>query len=90
MALTVSPGPLTTDSQVYLLTSQYKICGGQSGTGPGFSLSVLISPRHCYSTTAPHPFIHMTLTLNDLRNCQGHERKCPSKMYKMRPKNLRT
>ena len=90
MALTVSAGPLTADSQVHLLTSQYGICGGQSGTGPGFSLSVLIFPCQYYSTSAPHPFIHMTLTLNDGSNCQRRETKRPSKMYKMRLKNLIT
>ena len=66
MALTVSPGRLTTDARVHLWAALYWICGGQSGTGPGFSLSVLIFPCHYYSTSAPHPFIHVALTLNDL------------------------
>ena len=90
MALTVSPESLTTDTGVHLMASPYRICGGQSGTGPGFSLSVLILPYQYYSTNAPHPFIHLTSTLYDLSKCQCHEMKCPSKMYKMRLKNLRT
>jgi len=73
MALTVSPGPLTTDSEVHTQASLYGICGGQSGTGPGFSLSVLIFPCQYYSTNAAHPFIHLTLTLYDPSNCQCHE-----------------
>jgi len=44
MALTVSPGPLTTDTQVHLWASLYGICGGQSATGPGFSLCVFGFP----------------------------------------------
>ena len=89
MALNVSPGPLTTDSRVHLQASPYRICGGQSGTGPGFSLSVLIFPCQYYSTlhtcqyysaNAPHPFIHLTLTLYELSNCQCREMKCRSKM----------
>jgi len=90
MALTVSPGPLTTDARVHLLASPYGICGGESSTEPGFSLSVLIFPFQYYSTNSPHPFIHLTLTLYVLSNCQCREMKRPSKMYKMRLKNLRT
>ena len=44
MAVTGSPASLTPDARVHLQTSLYGICGGQSGTGPGFSLSVLIFP----------------------------------------------
>ena len=51
-----------------------------------FSLNVLILPYHYYSTNAPY----LTLTLYDLSNCQFREMKHPSKMYKMRLKNLRT
>jgi len=43
-----------------------------------------------YSTNAPHPSIHLTLTLYDLSNCQCCEMKRPSKMYKTRLRNLRT
>jgi len=53
-------------------------------------LSVLIFSCQHYSTNAPRPFIHLTLTLYDLSNCQCREMKLPSKMYKMRLKNLRT
>jgi len=61
-----------------------------SGIGPGFSLSVLIFPCKYRSTNDPHPFIHLTLTLYDLSNCQCREIKHSSKMYKMRLKNRRT
>ena len=90
MALTVNPGPLTTHTHVHLWASPYGICGGQSGTGPGFSLSVLIFPCQHYSTSASYSFIHQTLTLYDLSDCQCHEMKRPSMMYNMRLKNLRT
>ena len=68
MALMVSPGPFTTDAQVHLWAGLSGICG-QSGTGPGFPLSVLIFPCQYYSTNAPHPLIRLTLTLYDLSNC---------------------
>jgi len=51
--------------------------------------SFLILSCQYYSTNAPHP-IHLTLTLYDLSKCQCREMKRPSKMYKMRLKNLRT
>jgi len=68
----------------------YEIFGGQSGTGPGFSLNVLIFPFLYYSTNAPHEFINLTLTMYDLSNCQYREMKHSRKMNKMRLKNLRT
>ena len=86
MAVTVSPGPVTTDAQVHLQSSPYGVYGGQSGTGPGSSLSVLIFRCQYYSTNAPHPFVHLTSTLYDLSNCQCCELKHPSKMYIMRLK----
>ena len=42
MAVTVSCGLLVTDAKVHLCASPYGICGEQSGTGPGFSLSVVV------------------------------------------------
>jgi len=69
MALTVSPGLFTTDAWVHLWAGPYEICGGQSGTGPGFPLIVLIFTCQYYSTNAPH----LTLTLYDFRNCQCRE-----------------
>ena len=50
------------------------------------SLSVLVFPRQYYFTNAPLRFIHLTLTLYDVAT----EMKRPSKMYKMRFKNVRT
>ena len=50
-----------------------------------FSLSILIFPCQYYSVNGPH----LTLTLYDLSNCQCCEMKSPSKMYRMRLKNLR-
>jgi hypothetical protein len=90
MAVSVSPGPLTTEARGGLWAALYGNRGGQCGTGPGFSLSVLIFTCQYYSTNAPHPFNHLTLTLYDLSNCQCREIKSPSKMYRMRLKNLRT
>jgi hypothetical protein len=70
---------------VHMQASPCGICAGQTGTGPGFALSVLIFPCQYYSTNAPH----LILTLYDLRNCQCLEMKHPSKMYKMSLKNRR-
>jgi hypothetical protein len=46
MAKAVSCWPLTTEIQVYAPVSPHLICGGQSGTGTGFPLSVSF---HCGS-----------------------------------------
>ena len=46
----------------------------------------LIFPCQYYSTYGPHPSIYLTLTLYDFSNCQCHEMKRPSKMYKTRLK----
>jgi hypothetical protein len=38
MAEVVSSQPVTMEAQVHSQASQYGICGGQSGSGTGFSL----------------------------------------------------
>jgi hypothetical protein len=50
MAQADSRQPLTAEARV----SPYGSCGGQSGTGTGFSLSSPLFPREYHSTMALH------------------------------------
>jgi hypothetical protein len=54
MAQAVSRLPLTSESRVSALISPCRTCGGQSGTGTGFSQSSSVSPYQYYSTLALH------------------------------------
>jgi hypothetical protein len=52
MAQTVSRRPLTAEAQVRCQVGQCGICGGQSGTGTGFSPSTSVFPSQFHSTGA--------------------------------------
>jgi hypothetical protein len=53
MAQAVSRRPLTAEDRVRSRVSPCGICGGQSGTGKGFSPSTSVFPCQFYSTVAP-------------------------------------
>jgi hypothetical protein len=57
MAQTVSHRPLTAESWVRARVNPRGICGGQSGTGTGFSPSSLIFPCQYHSTIILHTHI---------------------------------
>jgi hypothetical protein len=52
MAQVVSRRPLTAEAQVCAQVNQCGICGGQSGTGKGFSPSSSVFPSIYHSTVA--------------------------------------
>jgi hypothetical protein len=64
MAKAVSYQPLTTESRIQTRASPFGICGGQSGTGTGFSLSTSVPPRH-HSTNAAYSFILQSLIMKN-------------------------
>ena len=53
MAQAVSSQPLTAEARVRSRLSPCEICGGQSGTGTGFSPSTSVFPCQFHSTGAP-------------------------------------
>jgi hypothetical protein len=53
MAQAVSRRPSTAESRVRSRVSPCGVCGGQSGTGTGFSPSTLVFPCQFHSTGAP-------------------------------------
>jgi hypothetical protein len=55
MAQAVSRRPLTAEARVRSRVGQRGICGGQSGTGTGFSPSILVFSFQFHSTCAPLP-----------------------------------
>jgi hypothetical protein len=52
MAQVVSRRPLTAEARVRARVNPCGICGGQSGTGTGFSSSSSVSPCQYHSTVA--------------------------------------
>jgi hypothetical protein len=60
IAQAISHWPLTTEGQVCAQFCPGKICGGQSGTGTGFSVSFLIFLFHYRFTGAPYSYIIWT------------------------------
>ena len=59
----VSRRLLTAEARVQSQTSQCGICGGQSGSGTGFSPSTSDFSCQYSSTNAPYSFIHLPPTL---------------------------
>jgi hypothetical protein len=57
MAQAVSRCPVTEEARVRLRASPCGICGGQSGTGIGFSQSYSIFPCQYHSTIASYTSI---------------------------------
>jgi hypothetical protein len=53
MAQAVSRRPLTAKARVRSRVSPCRMCGGQSDTGTGFSLSTSVFPCQFHSTGAP-------------------------------------
>jgi hypothetical protein len=53
MAHAVSRRPPTAEARVRSRVNPCGICGGQSGTGTGFSPSTSVFPRQFHSTGAP-------------------------------------
>jgi hypothetical protein len=53
MAQAVSPRPVTAEAGVRSRVSPCEICGGQSGTGKGFSPSTSVFSFQFHSTGAP-------------------------------------
>jgi hypothetical protein len=61
MAQVVSLRPLTAEARVRSRVSPCGICGGQSGTGTGFSPSTLVFPCQFHFTGAP---LHVKMKQN--------------------------
>jgi hypothetical protein len=57
MAQAVSRWCLTAEARVRARVDPCKICGGQSGTGAGFSPSYLVFPFQYHSAIAPYSSI---------------------------------
>jgi hypothetical protein len=57
MAQVVSRRPLTAEARVRDRVNPCGICGGQSGTGTGFSTSSSVFPCQYHSTVAPQTHI---------------------------------
>jgi hypothetical protein len=57
MAQMVSHWPLIAEAKVHSWVNPCAICGGQSGTGTGLSLSSLVFTCQCHSTMALYTHI---------------------------------
>jgi hypothetical protein len=66
MAQAVSRRPLTAEARVRSRVSPCVICGGQSGTGKGFSPTASVFPCQLHCTVAP--LFEKTETTNHLHH----------------------
>jgi hypothetical protein len=58
MSHAVSCRFLTAESRLHIQVSRYGVCGGQRGTGTGFSPSPSVFPCQYHSAAAPYSLMH--------------------------------
>ena len=76
MSQAVSRRPLTAEERAQSQVSPCQICGGQSGSGTGFSSSTSVFPRQHHSINAPHLYSFLKLLLPEGQTDKAKE---PSK-----------
>ena len=69
VAQTISCCFTTMEAWLQSQISSCEICGGQSGTGTGFSLSTLVYPTHRHSINTAYAFVHLSPVVCNLYIC---------------------